>query len=372
MSELAADPISFARGAPSADILPVDAVRTAAGRALKEDWEQALSYGGGGGHAGLREWIADRHGHLDPEQVMITNGSLEGSAMLFEQLIGPDDWVVVEQPSYDRTLLLLERLAGRRVGIELDENGIDVGLLEQVLGEGHRPGFVHVIPNFHNPAGCTLSLERRRRLVELAAEHELWIFEDDPYREIGFEGQPLPTMLSMDEADRVIYTSSFSKSISPGVRVGYLAGPVEQIARLSKRANETYISPNMLAESIVHELCRSGGLDENLAVVCGALAERRDTLVAALGAHLPEARFIVPAGGYFLWLTLDDDVDTPELLVAARTEGVAFVAGPDFMLDGGEASLRLSFASVPPDRISEGVARIAAALDHIRQSAGAA
>ena len=374
MSEPASskDPISFARGAPSADILPVKAVRQAADRALTDDWEQALSYGGGAGHAGLREWIAARHGHLETNQVMVTNGSLEGGALLFEHLVGPEDWVVVEQPSYDRTLLLLERLAGRRVGVELDENGLDVGLLEEALAEGHRPSFVHVIPNFHNPAGCTLSLERRRRLVELAAEHELWIFEDDPYREIGFEGEPLPTMLSMDEADRVIYTSSFSKTVSPGVRVGYLAGPAELIAALSKRANETYISPNMLAESIVYELCRSGGLDENLRVVKKALAERRDALVTALSAHIPEARFVVPGGGYFLWLTLSDDVDTTELLAAARTGGVAFVAGPDFMLEGGKSSLRLSFASVPPERIDEGVARIAGALTHVRQSAAAA
>ncbi len=374
MSERASskDPISFARGAPSADILPVKAVRQAADRALTDDWEQALSYGGGAGHAGLREWIAARHGHLETNQVMVTNGSLEGGALLFEHLVGPEDWVVVEQPSYDRTLLLLERLAGRRVGVELDENGLDVGLLEEALAEGHRPSFVHVIPNFHNPAGCTLSLERRRRLVELAAEHELWIFEDDPYREIGFEGEPLPTMLSMDEADRVIYTSSFSKTVSPGVRVGYLAGPAELIAALSKRANETYISPNMLAESIVYELCRSGGLDENLRVVKKALAERRDALVTALSAHIPEARFVVPGGGYFLWLTLSDDVDTTELLAAARTGGVAFVAGPDFMLEGGKSSLRLSFASVPPERIDEGVARIAGALTHVRQSAAAA
>ena len=360
------DLISFARGAPSADILPVDAVRAAAERALVEDWEQALSYGGGAGHSGLREWIAARHGDVEANQVMITNGSLEGGVLLFEHLVGPEDWVVVEQPSYDRTLLLLERLAGRRVGIALDENGLDVELLEQALAKGHRPSFIHVIPNFHNPAGCTLSAERRRRLVELATEHELWIFEDDPYREIGFEGEPLPTMLSMDKADRVVYTSSFSKTVSPGVRVGYLAGPAEIIAALSKRANETYISPNMLAESIVHELCRSGGLDENLRVVKPALAERRDALVAALRAHIPEARFVVPGGGYFLWLTLEGDIDTTELLRVARDEGVAFVAGPDFMLEGGEASLRLSFASVPADRIDEGVARIARALASIR------
>ena len=364
--------ISFARGAPSADILPVAAVRAAADRALENDWERALSYGGGAGHQGLREWIAERHGHIEPAQVMVANGSLEAAAMLFEHLVAPDDSVVVEQPSYDRSLLLLERNGAKLVGIDLDENGLDVDRLEALIAEGQRPSLIHVIPNFHNPAGCTLSLERRRRLVELAAEHELWIFEDDPYREVGFEGDPLPTMFSMDEADRVIYSSSFSKTVSPGVRVGYLAGPVEPIAALSKRANETYISPNMLAESIVYELCRSGGLDENLTVVKAALRERRDALVAALGEHIPEARFGIPGGGYFLWLSLNEDVDTTQLLVAAKDEGVAFIAGPDFMLEGGQSSLRLSFASVPPERINEGVARIAQALQQLRGSATAA
>jgi DNA-binding transcriptional MocR family regulator len=163
----------------------------------------------------------------------------------------------------------------------------------------------------------------------------------------------------------VIYASSFSKTVSPGVRVGYLAGPGEEIAKLAKRASETYISPNMLAESIVWELCRSGALEENIAFVKGALRERRDALVDALRAQLPEAEYVVPGGGYFLWLTLGDDVDSAELLLAALEEGVAFVAGPDFMLDGRGSSLRLSFASVPAELIGEGIARLCRALEGI-------
>ena len=161
-------------------------------------------------------------------------------------------------------------------------------------------------------------------------------------------------MLELDNADRVIHASSFSKTVSPGVRVGYLVGPAEQIATLSKRANETYISPNMLAESIVCELCRSGGLDENIKVVNAALRERRDALVAALRENIPEAKFVVPEGGYFLWLDLDDDVDTVALLAEAKEEGVTFVAGPDFMIEGGASSLRLSFAPGPGGRRRRG------------------
>ena len=361
--------ISFARGAPSADILPAEPVREAAQRALADDWQRALSYGTGVGHPGLRDWIADRHG-LPPESVMVTNGSLEAGAMLFQHLVESGDRVIVEQPSYDRTLLLLERLGAERVGVGLEADGIDVHELEQEVGR-FPIGLAHVIPNFHNPAGCTLSASKRERLVQLAAEHGFRIFEDDPYRELSFEEAPPPTMLSLDGADRVIHSSSFSKTVSPGVRVGYLAGPEEEIKKLAKRASEIYISPNMLAESIVWELCRSGALDENIAFVKGALRDRRDALVEALGEHLPEAEFVVPGGGYFLWLTLDDDVDTTELLAGALEEKVAFVAGPDFMLDGGRSSLRLSFASVPVDRIGEGVARIARALERIRAASPA-
>jgi 2-aminoadipate transaminase len=367
---MAAETISFARGAPSADILPREAVREAAASALAEDWERALSYGTGIGHPALCEWVAERHGGLEADQVMIANGSLEAGWMLFDHLLEPGDRVVVEQPTYDRTLLMLRRLGVELVPVRLEADGLDVAELEAALSEGPIE-LAHVIPNFHNPAGCTLSAEKRARLVELAAEHGFRIFEDDPYRELPFEGEALETMLSLDSADRVIRASSFSKTVSPGVRVGYLAGPAPEIARLAKRANETYISPNMLAEAVVLELCRSGALDRNIEFVKGALRERRDALVGALREQVPEAEFVVPGGGYFLWLDLAEGTDTPALLPEAKSEGVSFVAGPDFMVEGGENSLRLAFAAVPPERISEGVSRIARALERLRTSAPA-
>ena len=367
---MAGDTISFARGAPSADILPHEAVREAAARALESDWEKALSYGTGIGHPGLCEWIAERHGGLDAAQVMVANGSLEAGSMLFTHLLGPGDRVIVEQPTYDRTLLLLQQIGVELVPVSLEADGLDIGEVEAALAAGPVK-LAHIIPNAHNPAGCTLSAAKRARLVELAAEHGFWIFEDDPYRELPFEGEALETMLAIDEAERVIHASSFSKTVSPGVRVGYLAGPAAEIAKLAKRANETYISPNMLAESVVLELCRSGALDRNIEFVKGALRERRDALVEALGEQIPEAEFVVPGGGYFLWLDLAEGSDTPTLLAEAKAEDVSFVAGPDFMIEGGQNSLRLSFASVPPERIPEGVARIATALEKVRAAAPA-
>ncbi len=366
---MAAETISFARGAPSADILPHEAVRDAAAVALAEDWERALSYGTGIGHPGLCEWIAQRHG-LEASQTMVANGSMEAAAMVFAHLLEPGDRVLVEQPSYDRTLLLLQRAGVELVPVPLEADGLAVEAFEAALADGPVK-LAHVIPNFHNPAGCTLSAEKRVRVVELAAEHGFWLFEDDPYRELPFEGEALATMLSLDRAGRVIHASSFSKTVSPGVRVGYLAGPAAEIAKLAKRANETYISPNMLAESVVLELCRSGALDRNIEFVKGALRDRRDALVDALREQIPEAEFVVPGGGYFLWLDLAEGTDTTALLAEAKEEGVSFVAGPDFMLEGGENSLRLSFASVPPERIAEGVSRIARALDRLRAGATA-
>jgi 2-aminoadipate transaminase len=367
---MAADVISFARGAPSADILPVEAVRKAAASALERDWERALSYGTGIGHPGLCEWIATELHGIDAGQVMVTNGSMEAAALLFRYMVGPGDRVIVEQPSYDRTLLLLGRSGAEVVGVPLESDGLDLDAFERELAPG-PVRLAHVIPNFHNPAGCTLSEHKRRRLVELAAEHGFILFEDDPYRLISFGGTELPTMLSLDRAERVIHASSFSKTVSPGVRVGYLAGPTEQIATLAKRGSEHYISPNMLAESVVLELCRSGALRENVGFVNDALRERRDALVTALGAHLPEARFVVPEGGYFLWLDLPAGYDTRAALEVAEHDGAPFVAGPDFMLEGGESSLRLSFASVPVERIDEGVGRIAAALESVRAASPA-
>ena len=267
---MAADTISFARGAPSADIMPAEAVREAAARALASDWERALSYGTGIGHPALCEWIASELHGIDAGQVMVTNGSMEAAALLFRYMVDPGDRVIVEQPSYDRTLLLLGRTGAELIGVPLEADGIDIGGVEAALADG-PVSLIHVIPNFHNPAGCTLSAAKRERLLQLADEHGFRIFEDDPYRLINFGGDLPPTMLSADGADRVIHASSFSKTVSPGVRVGYLAGPPDQIATLAKRGSEHYIAEHARGVDRAR-LCRSGALTENVEFVNGALA----------------------------------------------------------------------------------------------------
>src|SRR6478735_7854174 len=221
-----ADSISFARGAPSIDIVAVDDLKAAAQRAFENDPAGTCAYGTAIGYPPLRQWIADKH-ELPAEQVIVTNGSMQADAFLFEHLVEPGDVVVVEAPTYDRTLLSLKKRGAEILAIPLEEDGIDVSALAAALEAGARPKLAHIIPTFQNPAGYTLSLAKRRRLLQLAEQYDFTIFEDDPYIELRFEGERLPTMLSLDSSDHVVYASSFSKTVCPGIRVGYLAGPKE-------------------------------------------------------------------------------------------------------------------------------------------------
>ncbi|MFL5913113.1 MAG: PLP-dependent aminotransferase family protein, partial [Gaiellaceae bacterium] len=246
----ASPPISFARGAPSLDIVAVDELRASAEHAFQNDPAGTFAYGTAGGYVPLREWIAD-YQQVTREQVIVTNGSMQADAFLFKLLVQPGDTVVVEAPTYDRTLLALREMGADILAIPLQDDGIDVDALARALEAGARPRLAHVIPNFQNPAGYTLSLEKRRRLLELAEHYDFVIFEDDPYVELRFEGEKLPTMLSLDGGEHVVYASSFSKTVCPGIRVGYLAGPTATIAAIEKKATGTYISPNMVAQSIV-------------------------------------------------------------------------------------------------------------------------
>jgi 2-aminoadipate transaminase len=358
-----AKPISFARGAPSLDIVDVEGLRAAAERAFTSDPGGVTAYGTSIGYPPLREWIAERH-QVDTNRVLVTNGSMQADAFLFEALVEPGDAVIVERPTYDRTLLSLRQRGADVRMVELEPDGIDVAALERVLLAGTKPKLAHIIPNFQNPAGYTLSAAKRERLIELSRAHEFTIFEDDPYVELRFEGSPLATMLSTDE-EQVVYASSFSKTVCPGIRVGYLVGPAELIARIAKIATSTYISPSMVSGAIVNEFCRSGAIERSIETVKAALRERAQTLCDALRRELPEARFESPEGGYFLWVDLPGGTDVNALFTTAAERGVQFVKGSDFVLDGAGSSLRLAYSGVTPPEIEEGVRRLAQAYREI-------
>ncbi|MEU7955735.1 MULTISPECIES: PLP-dependent aminotransferase family protein [Micromonospora] len=357
--------ISFARGAPSLDIVDVEGLKAAAVRAFDADPAGVTAYGTSVGYPPLRKWIAEKHG-VEADQVLVTNGSLQADAFLFDHLVRRGDAVVVERPTYDRTLLNLQRMGGEIHGVGIEPDGLDTAELRKLLESGVRPRLAHVIPNYQNPAGVTLSLDKRRELLDLAAEYGFTIFEDDPYADIRFRGEPLPSMLSMDTRGVVVHASSFTKTVCPGVRVGYLVGPASLIADIAKKATSLYISPGMVAQSIVHQFCVSGDIQRSIATVSSALGERAGVLAEALRRHLPEATFVEPDGGYFLWVEFPDDVDVDRLAPAAAERGVAVVKGSDFMVDGGRHALRLAFSAVTADRIDEGVRRLADAVAAIR------
>src|SRR3954464_1455749 len=354
--------ISFARGAPSLDIVDVEGLREAAQRAFEKDPAGTFSYGTSVGYVPLREYIAEQHG-VAVEQVLVTNGSMQADAFLFALLVQPGDAVIVESPTYDRTLLnLRQREADVRM-VELQTDGIDVDAVEALLeGGALHPKLAHIIPNFQNPAGYTLSAEKRTRMLALAEQYDFTLFEDDPYIWIRFEGEPLETMLGQDTAGRVVYASSFSKTVCPGIRVGYLVGPQAVIKQIQTIATNTYISPNMVAQSIVNQFARSGRMDGAIETVKSALKARRDAVVSALQREIPEAKFAAPSGGYFMWVELPEAVDVAELEKAAAAREVGFVQGTGFLPQARENTLRLAYSGVTPEQIDEGITKLAEAL----------
>src|SRR5689334_14424954 len=244
--------ISFARGVPAPECLPIEELADCAKAAIERDGKAVLSYGPGGGYGPLREWIASRHG-VDPARVVVTSGSLQGFVFLAEQLVQPGARVLVEAPTYDRPLKILARLGAEVVALPQDDDGLQVDALEAALAEGDKPAFLYTITTFQNPSGRTLSVERRRRIAELAAQHELLVLEDDPYGLVRYEGEAPPLLFDLEGGTNVAYASSFSKTVAPGVRVGYYVLPSDLAAQMEALAVSTYISPSFLPQAAVYE-----------------------------------------------------------------------------------------------------------------------
>jgi 2-aminoadipate transaminase len=334
--------ISLARGIPSPDLLPLAELQHCAGEAIARDGRVALNYGPPGGYAPLREWLAERHG-VEPAQVLVTPGSMLGLTMLFAETVEPGTRVVVEPRTYDRALTAL-----RARGAEL---------VVEPRGGSAR----YLLPTFHNPTGETLTLEQRRELVEAAVADGALVVEDDAYGLLRFEGEAQPTLhrLLQDAGahELAVYSSSFSKSVAPGLRVGYLVLPRALAERVERRALATYVSPPLLPQAQLFEFLSQGLLEPHLARLAVGLRERRDTLADGLAAELPDARWTLPEGGYFMWVDLP--VPSEELLVAAREVGVAFEPGSGFSATGGERfGARLAFSFASPDEIREAVVRL--------------
>jgi 2-aminoadipate transaminase len=348
--------ISFARGMPGPDLLPIEEFADCARAALERDGATALNYGPPGGYPPLKEWIAERHG-IDGGRVVVTNGSLQGFSFVARHLVKSGSRFLVEAPCYDRSLSILRRIGAEVEQIELAHDGLDLDALAATL----RPGdVVYTIPTFQNPSGRTLSRDNRLRLVELAREAGALVFEDDPYGELRFEGDPLPRLFELAGGEGVLFLSSFSKTVAPGIRTGYLILPAELVPEIEALVLEHYVSPAIFVEAALYDFVTSGRYEPNLERVREGLRIRRDAMTAALERELRDrAAWSRPEGGYFLWLDLPPGVRGDALLARAGEEDVTFIKGADFFFHGGgdeAARLAYSFATAP--EIDEGIGRL--------------
>ncbi len=351
------DSISFARGAPCPEALSGDLVGQAAVTALAGDATRILSYGTGHGYPPLRELIAARHG-VSADRVFITNGSLQGFVFLLDSMFAPGDILAVEAPTYDRALLQAKLHGIELLPVPVEEDGLDVDALAAECVAGRVPKLLYTIPNFQNPSGATLGPGKRRALVELAEKYGFAILEDDPYGLLRFEGEHLPSLESLAGPDRVIFTSSYSKTVAPGLRVGYIVAPTVIAAGLVAVASRTYISPSLLAQAAVHRIVADGQFEPNVERVTALMRERRDAMVAGL-AHMPEGtRCTPPQGGFFLWMELPEPLSADELFQPALDAGIQYVKGSDCFVEGGERTLRLAYSGVAPAEIDEGMRRL--------------
>jgi len=358
-------PISFARGAPAPELIPSAELAECAHAAAQH--EEVFAYGSGGGYGPLREWVAAHH-RVDPQRVVLTVGGLFGFVLYAaEALARRPGRVLVEAPTYDRPLFVLAREGVEVVPLDMDEEGLDPEALEHELARSDESAsFLYTIPTFQNPSGRTLSAERRRRIAEIAEAHRLPVLEDDPYGLVRYEGEPASALHELMDADLVTYTSSFSKTVSPGLRTGYFVLPAGEAAPFEKRAVSTYICPPFLAQATIAEFLSRGRFEPNLELVRAELRARRDAMLEALERELPAgSSWSRPLGGYFIWLDLPSGASASGLAARAAEGGVAVVPGGDFFPPAsgrGGSSLRLAFSYETPARIDEGVSRLARLL----------
>ncbi len=357
--------ISLARGVPSTDLLAVAALADAAREAVLADPGLALGYGAPTGHPALSAWFGELLS-VDPERVVLTNGSLQALVFLSNELAGPGDWIAMEQPTYDFSLRQLVSTGARVVGLAVDRDGLDVLALEREIESNGPPAFCYTIPTFQNPTGTTMSTAKRIALVALARTHSFRLIEDDPYGMLRFEGAPPPTLFALDP-DRVIHLTSLTKTVAPGLRCGACVLPPELVGRIADVARHTYIAPGHLAQATAAHFVRTAAFPAGIAHTVEQLRLRRDRLLA--GLHRLGLACEPPSGGYFAWLKLVD-VSATELARTANGFGLEVVPGTRFFMDGGgDDRLRLTWAAARVEAIDEAVLRLGRALDAPRQHA---
>ncbi|WP_420631243.1 PLP-dependent aminotransferase family protein [Candidatus Leptofilum sp.] len=381
------DIISFAGGLPAPEMFPVEAFEAASSRVLQEHGSQALQYSTTEGYLPLREFIVEKMGRYGIEasvdNVLITSGSQQALDLIGKLLINPGDLILTERPSYLGAIQAWRAYQAEFSSVPIDHDGLRVDLLEEALCGG--PKFMYVLPNFQNPGGVTLSYERRLALIDIADHYGVPIIEDDPYGELRFEGEHIPPLVVLD-ADKlngrqyihhddphcyfkgnVIYMSTFSKTLAPGLRLGWIVAPKRVIQQCVMTKQGMDLHTSSFIQMVAYEVAKDGFLTEHVRNIRDVYRQRRDIMLAAMTEHFPPGvNWTHPQGGLFLWVTMPDELDSTAVLEEAIANKVAFVPGATFYPnDGGENSFRLNFSNATPEEIQEGIARLGQVLQHV-------
>ena len=377
--------ISFAGWLPAPEVFPVEKVTEAVDTLMKEMPTQALQYSTTEGYRPLREHLARKMSEpgiaIGKDDILITSGSQQALDLIGKLFIDPGDRVIVEAPTYLGALQAWNAYEADYVCVRSDEQGMVVEELAEALRS--NPKLIYLVPNFHNPSGATLTLERRKLLVKMADEAGVPIVEDDPYGQLRFEGDALPSLLTLDVQNRrdagatngymgnVIYLSTFSKILAPGLRVAWAIAPVPVMRKMVHAKQGSDLQTSTFNQMLAYEVAREGYLDSHIEIIRNIYRERRDVMLAAMKQHMPPgARWNKPEGGMFLWCTLPDGVSSSVLLQHCLKNKVAFVPGDSFFpCEGGENTMRLNFSNAKPEMIREGIARLGAAICEMMQAA---
>ncbi|MGI6221652.1 MAG: PLP-dependent aminotransferase family protein [Coriobacteriales bacterium] len=363
------DVISLSGGMPEISVLPLDAVAQAVKSAIDEEGVKALQYGSSIGRVETREVVCglmeDLDIHVVPDDIIITSGAQQALDLIGKTFIDPGDPIILEAPTYVGTLQAFSQYQPDIHGIELDSEGMRIDLLEaelEKLGD-RKPKFIYTIPNFHNPAGVTMSLERRKRLLEVAHKHGILVIEDDPYGRLRYSGEPIASLRSMD--GNVVYLGTVSKMFAPGVRTGWIIAPKPILAKINLTKQAADLCGSTLDQVVVEHYFNDTPWRETLEALRKQYAERRDAMLAALEEFFPpEAEWTHPDGGFFLWVTLPRFVDTDQMLSLALEQGVTYVPGKGCDAAGGcTSSMRLAFCYETPENIHEAIRRLALVIE---------
>jgi 2-aminoadipate transaminase len=369
------DIISFAGGLPAPAAFPVRDFRDACNWILEHNAELALQYGSTEGLPALKDYLIDAMAKYEipalRENILFTNGSQQALDLIGRVFVNKGDKVITGRPTYLGAIQAWNVYGPHYVTVPLDDDGMRMDKLEQAIHENPDAKFIYVLPNFHNPAGTTLPLDRRHRLIELAAQNGIFVVEDDPYGELRFEGQDITPIIAMHK-ENTIYLSTFSKTLAPGLRLGWIVAPHRIMIRLIQAKQGADLHTSTLAQYLAYDICQRGLVRAHVKRIRSIYRERRDAMLAAMGEHFPpEVAWTHPQGGLFLWVRMPDCMDSEKLLEVALEEKVAFVPGHAFYPDGsdGRCCMRLNFSYSKPETIEEGIRRLGRAIKRMMEQA---